>query len=157
MRLIVNADDFGRSSQINRAVLRAYREGILGSASLMVAGDAAEEAIEMARQNPGLAVGLHLVVVDGPPVLPAARLRHLVDDRGRLPDAPVRLGMKYAFSRRARRELAAEVAAQFERFAATGLPLSHVDGHQHMHMHPVVFDLLLPLGTKFGAGRVRIV
>ena len=157
MQLIVNADDFGRSSAINRAVVRAYREGVLGSASLMVAGEAAEEAVALARQNPGLSVGLHLVVVDGAPVLPPERLRRLVDERGRLPDAPVRLGLKYAFSRGARLELAAEVAAQFDRFAATGLPLAHVDGHQHMHMHPVVFDIMLPLAEKYRAGRVRIV
>jgi chitin disaccharide deacetylase len=155
--LIINADDFGRSTEINRAVLRAHREGVLNSASLMVAGEAADEAVEIARQNPGLAVGLHLVVVEGPAVLPPARIPHLVGTDGRFPNAPVKLGLRYAFSRAARSELDAEIAAQFERFAATGLPLSHVDGHQHMHMNPAVFDRMLPLAKQFGAKRIRIV
>lgn len=155
--LIINADDFGRSAEINRAVLRAHREGVLNSASLMVAGEAADEAVEIARQNPGLTVGLHLVVVDGPAVLPPDRIPHLVGADGKFPNAPVTLGLRYAFSRAARKELEAEIAAQFERFASTGLPLSHVDGHQHMHMHPAVFDRMLPLAKRFGAKRIRIV
>jgi len=156
-QLIVNADDFGRSSEINAAVILAHREGILTSASLMVAGDAAEEAAALAKQNPTLAVGLHVVAVDGPAVLPASRIPFLVDDSGRFPDAPVRLGLRYFFRAAARRQLAAELAAQFERFAALGLSLSHVDGHQHMHMHPAVFKMLLPLATRYGARGIRIV
>jgi hopanoid biosynthesis associated protein HpnK len=156
-KLIVNADDFGRSTEINRAVICAHRQGVLTSASLMVAGAAADQAVELARQNPALSVGLHLVVVDGPAVLPANRIPRLVDARGHFPNQPVRLGLRYARGKAARRELREEILAQFERFAATGLPLSHVDGHQHMHMHPAVFDILLPLAERFGAKRVRIV
>lgn len=157
LELIINADDFGRSTEINRAVIRAHREGILNSASLMIAGPAVDEAIELARQNPTLAVGLHLVVVDGPAILPATRIPHLVDSAGQFPNQPVRLGLRYALSKVARRELRDEITWQFQRFAATGLPLSHVDGHQHMHMHPTVFDLMLPLARRFGAKRIRIV
>lgn len=156
-QLIVNADDFGRSTEINQAVIRAHREGVLNSASLMVAGSAAAEAIELAHQNPALAVGLHLVVVDGAAVLPPQQIPHLVDSQGRFPNRPVRLGLRYAFSPPARRDLKDEITAQFERFAASGLALSHVDGHQHLHMHPAVYDLMLPLALKFGADRIRIV
>ena len=156
-KLIVNADDFGRSTEINQAVVRAHREGALNSASLMVAGPAAEEAVELAHQNPALAVGLHLVAVDGDAALPPARIPHLLDNGGRFPDRPVQLGLRYAFSAAARCELKEEITAQFERFAASGLRLSHVDGHQHMHMHPAVYDLMLPLAQKFGARRIRIV
>jgi hopanoid biosynthesis associated protein HpnK len=123
----------------------------------MVAAEAAREAIELARQNPTLAVGLHLVAVDGPAVLPHSRIPLLVNEAGFFPDTPVRLGLRYAFNGRARSELADELAAQFERFAATGLPLSHVDGHKHMHMHPAVFDRVLPLARRFGAKGIRIV
>ena len=157
LQLIINADDFGRSTEINRAIIRAHREGVLHSASLMVGGSAAENAVRLAKENPTLAVGLHLVAVDGPGVLPLKRIPHLLDGQGRFPNQPVRLGLRYALSKTARRELRAEIAAQFERFAATGLPLSHVDGHQHMHMHPVVFGLMLPLAERFGARRIRIV
>jgi hopanoid biosynthesis associated protein HpnK len=157
VQLIVNADDFGRSRQINAAVIRAHQQGILTSASLMVAGEAAQEAIILARENPRLAVGLHVVVVDGRAVLPQSQLPRLLDRTGNFPNHPIRLGLLYALSREARRQVALEIRAQFERFSATGLPLSHVDGHQHMHMHPAIFDRVLPLARQFGAKGLRIV
>jgi hopanoid biosynthesis associated protein HpnK len=154
-RLIVNADDFGSSATVNAAVMQAHQEGVLTSTSLMVAGDAMEEAVALARTTPTLAVGLHLVVVDGPAVLPPAEIPHLLDGTGCFPSSPVRVGLRYAFDRTAREELAREMTAQFAHFAATGLPLSHVDGHLHMHMHPVVFDRLLPLAQQYGAAGIR--
>jgi hopanoid biosynthesis associated protein HpnK len=155
-RVVLNGDDFGRSSTINAAIIQAHRQGVLTSTSLMVGGDAVEEAIILARETPTLAVGLHLVVVDGPAVLPASEIPHVVDGEGQFPNDAWGLGLRYAFNREARQELAREIEAQFERFAATGLRLSHVDGHLHMHMHPVVLDLLLPLAAKYGAGGVRL-
>ncbi|HEX4125032.1 MAG TPA: ChbG/HpnK family deacetylase, partial [Tepidisphaeraceae bacterium] len=155
--LVVNADDFGRSAAVNHATLLAYREGILTSASLMVSGVAAGQAVEFARQNPTLAVGLHLVLADGVAALPAGEIPHLVDGHGNFRRGPGRAGIAYFFSRSARRELAKEIRAQFEQFARTGLALSHVDGHCHLHLHPVVFDLVLPLAEKYEARAVRIV
>ena len=156
MKLIITADDFGRSTHINAAVIQAHRQGILTAASLMVAGDAFDEAVELARQTPTLAVGLHVVLVDGKPVLPPERLRGLVDENGRFPDSPARLGMQYFFNPRARRQVAEEIAAQFERFAQTGLPLAHVDGHQHLHLHPAVFPMVARLAGQYGAGGIRL-
>lgn len=156
MRIIINADDFGRSAEINAAVIRAYREGVLTSASLMVAGEAMEEAVALARAHPGLAVGLHLAVSDGRTVLPPAEVPHLVDGRGLMPADPFLLGLRYAFCRAARRELWREMEAQFARFTATGLPLSHVDCHMHLHVHPAIFKRLLPLAVKYGARGVRL-
>ena len=139
-RLILGADDFGRSSDVNRAVERAWGAGMLTSASLMVTGDAFEEAADLARRTPGLAVGLHLVLADGRAALPSDEIPHLVDARGRFPRDPLRAGLRYALlGRRGRDELQRELAAQFERFASTGLPLAHVDGHCHLHAHPAVF------------------
>jgi len=155
-QIILNADDFGRSAGINAAVIRAHREGVLTSASLMVAGEAAGEAVELARATPTLAVGLHLVVLAGRAILPPARIPHLVDAAGRFSDDPLRAGLAYFFSRRAQAELQVEISAQFERFAATGLPLAHVDGHCHFHVHPTVFRLLLPLAGRYGAHGVRL-
>jgi hopanoid biosynthesis associated protein HpnK len=154
--VIFNADDFGYSSAVNQAVARAHRQGLLTSASLMVTGQAADEAIALARQTPTLAVGLHLVMVAGRPVLPANHIPHVVDGRGSFPRSAIQIGLRYALSRTARRELRQELIAQFERFAATGLPLSHVDSHLHMHMHPFVFDWLLPLVEQYGAAGLRI-
>jgi hopanoid biosynthesis associated protein HpnK len=155
-RIIITADDFGRSSAINAAVIRAHRGGVLTSASLMVAGAAADEAVALARATPTLAVGLHIVVIGGRATLPPAQIPHLVDAAGCFAGDPFKAGIHYAFSRAARAELARELRAQFEVFAATGLPLSHVDGHAHMDLHPVVWDLLVPLAEEFGAAGIRL-
>jgi hopanoid biosynthesis associated protein HpnK len=101
-------------------------------------------------------VGLHLVVVNGPAVLGPAEIPHLVDKDGCIANDPVRVGVRYAFDAVARRELAREMEAQFARFAATGLPLAHVDGHLHMHMHPTVLSMLLPMAARYGAWGMRL-
>jgi len=154
--LVVNADDFGRSESVNAAVAQAHREGLLTSASLMVTGDAWKQAVEIARENPSLAVGLHLVVLGGRAASPPAQVPHLVDSEGRFPRRAVLTGLRYCFSKHARSELERELRAQFERFGQTGLPLSHVDGHHHMHLHPLVFRLVLPLCQEYGARAVRV-
>ncbi|MBP8645358.1 MAG: hopanoid biosynthesis-associated protein HpnK [Syntrophobacteraceae bacterium] len=155
-KLIFNADDFGASEPVNLAVLRAFKEGVLTSCSLMVSGQAFEHAVRIAGDLPGLAVGIHLVTVMGSSVLPPAWIPHLVDGNGNFPVEPGWTGLKYQFSRRARQELRRELEAQFEKFAATGLLLSHIDSHLHMHVHPVVFDMVLELGLQFGARAMRV-
>ncbi len=154
--LVINGDDFGFSESVNRAIVRAHREGILTSCSLMVGQQAFEHAVELARSNPRLAVGIHLVLVLGRSVLPHARVSHLVDRDGNLPDQPWRAGLRYYFSRAAQAEMRLELEAQFLKFASTGLRLSHVDGHLNMHMHPSVFPVVAQLARRFGAARVRI-
>jgi hopanoid biosynthesis associated protein HpnK len=110
----------------------------------------------MAREASALAVGLHVVLAGGRAALDPDQIPHIVDRAGIFPAEPLRAGLRYAFSRAAQAELAAELEAQFERFAATGLPLSHVDSHMHMHVHPIVFSLLLPLAEKHGAQGLRL-
>lgn len=156
MKIIVNADDFGISPAVNEAVMCAHRAGILTSASLMTTGEAFEDAIAKARETPSLAVGLHLVVTNGRSVLPYDEIPHLVNEQGYFPGDLLRLGWRYRFNQQVREELSKEIAAQFERFATTGLPLSHVDGHLHMHLHPTVFKLILPLAKQYGAKGIRI-
>jgi len=155
-QIILNADDFGASASINTAIIRAHRQGVLTSASLMVTGDAAAEAVVVAREAPDLAVGMHVVVAGGRAALPPDRIPHIVDHDGCFPNDPLRVGLRYFFSRAAQAELAAELEAQFERFAATGLALSHVDSHLHMHLHPTVLPLLLPLAKEYGAQGLRL-
>ena len=156
MQVIFNGDDFGRSAEINRAILQAHEQGVLTSASLMVSGAAFREAVEIARQHPSLAVGLHLVLVHGQAALRPSEIPHLVDGQGRFRDDPVQAGIYYFFNSKARQELACEIEAQFERFAETRLPFSHVDGHLHMHVHPVVFQSLLPLAAQYRVHGVRL-
>ncbi len=156
MQLILNADDFGRSSNINKAVMIAHRQGILTSASLMVAGDAVDDAVEQARQTPKLALGLHLVLVGGRAVLPPRDIPDLVDQNGFFSERPVSAGLRYFLSSKAQKQLALEMEAQFERFAKFQLELTHVNGHLHMHLHPTVFRLLLTFAEQYGAQGLRL-
>lgn len=154
-RIIISADDFGLSETVNEAVERAHRDGILAATSLMVSGPAATDAIYRARAMPSLRVGLHLVVIEGQPTLPASRIPDLVDPAGRFPSDQLRLGLRYVHPH-ARRQLAAEVAAQFAAFASTGLPLDHANAHKHMHLHPVVGRLLITCGRQYGLRSLRV-
>ncbi|MGA9868517.1 MAG: hopanoid biosynthesis-associated protein HpnK [Acetobacteraceae bacterium] len=149
--LIVTADDFGLSEAVNEAVERAHRDGILTTASLMVAGPAAEDAVRRAKAMPSLAVGLHLVVIEGP-----AMLRQTIAPAGQFPSGQFRLGVNYFFRSAFRRQLAAEIRAQFEAFATTGLPLDHANAHKHMHLHPTVGRLMIDIGREFGLRAVRV-
>ena len=141
-RLIVNADDFGRSHSINQAVIQAHQRGILTTASLMVNGAACEEAVQLARQNPTLGVGLHLSLAFGTSALPPSEIPDLVDTQGNFSNDPVKTGFKYFINRRCHPQLEKEISAQFERFQQTGLPLDHVNGHLHFHLHPTIFKII---------------
>jgi hopanoid biosynthesis associated protein HpnK len=154
-RLVVTADDFGAAIEVNEAVEQAHRDGILTAASLMVAGEAVDDAVSRARAMPTLGVGLHVVLVDGWPVLPADRLPMLVDSYGRFRTDMGRMSFKIFASPDARRQLALEVEAQFAAFAATGLPLDHVNAHKHFHLHPTVAATILKIGRRYGMRAVR--
>jgi hopanoid biosynthesis associated protein HpnK len=155
-RLILNADDFGAAPEVNEAVERGHRDGMLRSASLMVGAPAAEDAVERARRMPELAVGLHVVLVHGRPVLLPERVPDLVDASGAFLTDLVRAGFRFFLRPGVRAQLAAEIRAQFERFAATRLRLDHADAQSHMHVHPTVFRLMLQIGREFGLRAVRI-
>ena len=155
-RLIVNADDFGRSHSINQAVILAHREGILTSASLMVNEPACAEAVALAKGNPKLGVGLHLTFLMGHSALPPGKIPGLVNARGEFSNDPVGAGMKYFFHRSLREQLRAETHAQFEKFHATGLPLDHVNGHLHLHLHPTIFQILMEDSGRLGIKQMRL-
>ncbi|OAN51348.1 hypothetical protein A6A04_16360 [Paramagnetospirillum marisnigri] len=155
-RLIVTADDFGRAVPVNEAVEDAHVNGILSAASLMVNEAAVEDAVERARRLPKLGVGLHVTLVDGIPALPPERIPDLVGPDGRFTLDLVGLGTRIFLRPAVRRQVSAEMRAQFERFKATGLPLAHVDFHHHYHQHPTVFQLVVPLAVEYGAPGIRI-
>ena len=155
-RLIVNADDFGRSRSINEAVIRAHREGILTTASLMVNEPTCDEAVALARQNPRLGVGLHLALLCGRSALPPGKIPGLVNAVGEFTNDPVRAGMAYFFRRGLRAQIEAEIEEQFHRFHCTGLKLDHVNGHLHMHLHPVVFDIIVRRARKWKITHLRL-
>ena len=155
-RLIVTADDFGAAVEVNEAVERAHRHGVLTAASLMVSGAAAHDAVARARQMPSLRVGLHLVLVEGRPILPAHAVPDLVDAKGLFRSDMARAGAAMFFRPKVRAQLAAEMEAQFEAFAATGLKLDHVNAHKHFHLHPTIAGLIVSIGKRHGARGARV-
>jgi chitin disaccharide deacetylase len=122
----------------------------------MVAGPACADAVARARRLPGLRVGLHLVLVSGPPVLPPSEIPALASEGGVCGDDLVRAGFRFAFDRTARDQLAREIRAQFAAFRATGLALDHANAHRHMQLHPTVGRMLIAIGREFGLKAVRI-
>lgn len=156
IRLIVTADDFGISLEVNEAIERAHRYGMLSAASLMVGAEASADAIARARQMPRLRVGLHLTLVDGRPLLPAKDVAALIDETQEFLSDPLHAGLRFSFSRTARRQLKAEIEAQFSAFHATGLKLDHVNSHHHMHLHPLVLDAIIESGNRHGMKAMRV-
>ena len=129
---------------------------MLSTASLMVGEAGAADAVERARRLPDLHVGLHVVLVNGRPLLPPERVPDLVDERGVFLSDLGAAGRRFFFRPGARHQLEAEIRAQFEAFAATGLELDHVNAQNHMHVHPTVLTMILRVGAAFGMRAVRI-
>ena len=152
--LIVTADDFGMSLEVNEAVEEAHRNGILTCASLVVAGDAAEDAVKRAKRLPGLGVGLHLAIFGAR--ASASEPSILAADGRNLDEKPVRTGSAIMVSPGARKAARREIAAQFEAYRRTGLELGHLDGHWHCHQHPVVLAQALAAGVPLGLKALRI-
>ncbi|HWE99011.1 MAG TPA: hopanoid biosynthesis-associated protein HpnK [Caulobacteraceae bacterium] len=154
-RLVITADDFGAGESVNAAVERAHVEGVLTAASLMVAAPGAADAVERARRLPKLGVGLHLVLVEGRPASPPERVDRLVDADGCFRTDMTAAGARMFFDPVTRRQLALEIEAQFAAFAATGLPLDHLNAHKHFHLHPTIGELALRIGRRFGLRSAR--
>jgi hopanoid biosynthesis associated protein HpnK len=156
--LIVTGDDFGARPGVNAAIAHAHDEGILTGASLIVTGEVVNEAVALARERPHLATGLHLALCDAVSASPPAAIPDLVTPDGHFPASPGRTGIAHWIWRRRRsRQLEQEIRAQVERYLETGLRLDHVDGHHHLHMHPVVFDILIRCIEDYKIPWVRLV
>jgi hopanoid biosynthesis associated protein HpnK len=155
-QLIITSDDFGLSTGVNRAVEKAWKEGILTCASIMPGGAAFSEAVKIAGRNPGLQVGLHLTLVQGRAVLPPSQIPDLVNEVGEFSDNPVTAGMRYFFDKGLYKQLLREIEAQIQRVVDSGLPLSHIDGHLNIHLHPTVFAFLTELMPRYGITSFRL-
>lgn len=154
--LIVTADDFGLHETVNEAVEQASRGGILTAASLMVSAPAAADAVRRARRLPTLRIGLHVVLADGAASLPHQQIPGICDAAGHIGEGMFFRGMRYFASASVRRQLEAEIRAQFLAFARTGLPLDHVNAHKHFHLHPTILGILIRVAHEFGARAMRV-
>jgi len=155
-KLFINGDDFGLSAENNAGIIAAYRAGTLSSTSLMMGGAAVPEAVELARQHPKLAVGLHVSLTDTKPILAPELIPLLMGPNGYLPihdDTAYRTALR---SREGRRQLCAEIAAQFRAFAATGLAWDHVNSHRHFHRFPPLAYLLFREAARWPVRVSRI-
>jgi len=154
--LIVTADDFGLHESVNEAVEQASRAGVLTAASLMVAAPASADAIRRAHAIPELKVGLHLVLADGWAQLAPGLIPGLANAKGHMDDRMFARGVRFFAIPSVRRQLEAEIRAQFSAFEQTGLPLDHVNVHKHFHLHPSLLAMLLRVGRDFGLSAVRL-
>jgi hopanoid biosynthesis associated protein HpnK len=154
--LVANADDFGLSSGINRGIESAYLEGILRSASLMPNGVAFADAVKIARENPGLGVGVHVSLVGEHCVAPAGQLRGLAAEDGSLPRSYGVFIKAFLLRRFGIAEVRAEIEAQVTRVLAAGITPTHIDFHQHLHMLPRIFEIVIAVAQEMGIKTVRI-
>lgn len=157
-QLIINADDFGIHPAVNEAVRKAATEGILTSTSLMAGGDAFDEAVEMARSMPSLGIGIHLTLVGGiKPVLPPSEVPSLTwEDNGVFCHDYGKLIVRDLEGKISLSEVYAEWDAQIQKIMNTGLPVTHMDGHQHMHMWPHFYPIARDLAKKYHISCMRV-
>lgn len=156
IRLVVNADDFGLDSSINRAISKGHREGIITSTSLLASGPAFDEAVALAKENPKLGIGIHTCLVGGlTPVSNPKDVPSLLVD-GRFPLTYGEFAKRLASGQVAMSEVFVELEHQFTKILETGLPITHVDGHQHLHVLPQLTPMLLTLLKKYKLDKVRI-
>jgi chitin disaccharide deacetylase len=155
-RLIVNADDFGLTRGVNRAITACYQRGIVSSATLMATGACFEEAVELAKQMPRLSVGCHIVLVDGEPLLPAGEVRSLLaPGTNRFHHSIGEVLRAVALGRFKAAEVEAEAGAQLARLRSAGVRISHFDAHKHTHMFPSILRPLLRAASAHGVRAVR--
>lgn len=157
LKKIFNADDFGISLGVNAAIEKAYKEGVLNSASLMINQKYAAQAVELARQMPNLEMGLHLNLTNEAPAASPTDIPLLVGANGKLKNGFVNLLLLSLLKpREFKRQIEIEIKAQVQKYLATGLPFQHIDGHRHVHLIPAVFDVVRQVAKEHNVPRIRV-
>jgi hopanoid biosynthesis associated protein HpnK len=154
-RLIVNADDFGLTRGVSQAIVRAHQGGIVTSTSLLANGEAFDLAVELARGEARLGVGIHLNLTEGKPVAKFPPASRLIDSGGSFRSRPLGLGRKIILRQVKLSEVEKEMRAQIEKVLKTGLRADHLDSHKHIHLVPLVFDLTTRLAREYRIGWIR--
>jgi hopanoid biosynthesis associated protein HpnK len=155
-QLIITGDDFGLALAVNEAIEQAHQRGVLTTTSLLIGAAAAQDAVARAHRNPALRVGLHVAVCEGTPVLPPSQIPSLVDAKTGLFLSPGRAFLALFLRKGVRSQLQAELRAQFQAFRDCGLAFDHVNGHNHMQLHPVVLPVLIQVAREFGVRSMRL-
>ena len=156
LKKIFNADDFGISKGVNAAIVEAYNDGILNSASLMVNQKYASEAVDLATQMPNLKLGLHLNLTNEYPAAPKEKIPLLVDKNGKLKNGFVNLLiLSFLHPFDFAKQIETEIRAQVQKYQAFGLELNHIDGHRHVHLIPGVFKVVRKVAEENNVKRIR--
>ena len=155
-RLIVHADDFGISEQVNNGICLAHQEGILTSTSIMASGVAFEHGVNLLKQNPSLEVGIHLTLIEELPLLPKQLIPSLVGKNGLFFDHATTFIKRYLTGRIRLSEVRKEIDQQIRKVLDAGIPLSHLDSHQHIHALPGIRAVVFELAKKYGIPAVRL-
>ena len=154
--LIVNADDLGWTAGVNRGILEAFHHGIVTSTSLLANGAAFDEGVEAARTAPGLGIGVHLNLTDGPPVADRESVASLLNEHGEFAGSPESLLLRRTRRGLLLQEVESEWDAQIQKIRAAGIAPTHLDGHKHVHMLPGLFEIALKLAKKHEIGAIRV-
>lgn len=154
-KLIVNADDFGLTSEINQGIIKVFREGILTSVSLVASGEAFEEAVALIHQHPTLDVGVHLTLTGEKSVLPSEDIPTLVNTEGYFRKSVLHFICDYLLNRINMDEVRRELRAQMQRIRQSGISLSHIDSHEHFHILPEILPIVVQLAHEFRINAIR--
>lgn len=153
--LILNADDFGMTRGVNEGIIRAHRDGVLTSATLMANGAEFDDAVSRAKSNPKLGVGCHLVLVGGPAIAPRDKISSLADASGNLPESLAGLVARLSSGLIRMKAIERELRAQIEKIRAAGIEPTHLDTHKHTHAHPKVMEAVGRVAKELGITRIR--
>ncbi|MFC1478952.1 carbohydrate deacetylase [Candidatus Margulisiibacteriota bacterium] len=155
-RVIVNADDFGLTEGINRGIQYCFRQGIVRSTSLMAVGPAFEHAVTIAGETPGLGIGCHLTLVEEKPVLPVSMVKSLVNPDGCFVKSFKEFIIRYFTGKINLNEVRLEFEAQIKKVLDSGIKITHLDSHQHLHMLPSIFSMVCKLAAVYNIPAVRL-
>jgi len=156
MKLIVHADDFGLSKEINKGIIFAHTNGILTSTSIMACGPAFDHAVQLVKEVSSLDVGVHLTVIEERPLLSPLRVPSLVSTDGRFHPHAKDFFKRYIMKRISLEEIRLEFTKQIEKVLDNGIDITHIDSHQHIHILPGIFKITVSLAKKYGIRSIRI-
>ena len=152
---IVNADDFGLTSAVNKGIIQAFQRGIVTSASLVPSGASFAQAIQFIKENPKIDVGIHLTLIGEKSLLNHREIPTLVDEHGCFRENAFKFFSAYMKKQISMNEVERELCAQFEKINGHGVPISHIDSHQHIHMLPKILEITIRLAKKYGIRHIR--